>query len=79
MRKLLILVAWIGVAYVGICLAVFLFQEHLIFFPQKTDPEGEKELFSMHPGLKTVGFAASDGTRISGYFLPRYLSGRLAP
>lgn len=57
-------------AYLALALLAFLFQAHLVYFPNVPSRALAATPESAGLGYETVDFAADDGIRLNGWFLP---------
>jgi pimeloyl-ACP methyl ester carboxylesterase len=67
MKVLVVLLAVVGVLYVGICVLLYFQQERLLFFPQKL---ARTYRFSFKEPFQERWVKATDGTQLHGLFFP---------
>jgi len=60
----------LGMGYVAICGAVYVFQRNLQYFPTKESPALPASIHKTFSGVREVEFVAADGTRCLGWHWP---------
>ena len=79
MKVVAIIAVALGLAYSGYLAALYLGQDGMVFPVRKADPQRVAEIHRYYPELTDMDVTAADGTKLTGYFLPRRQDGRLAP
>ncbi|MEA4855931.1 MAG: alpha/beta hydrolase [Solidesulfovibrio sp.] len=79
MKIVVILGLALGLAYCGYLVMLYLGQDAMVFPGRAADPAREAEIRRYYPRLEDFTVTAADGTKLSGYYLPRTLDGKPAP
>ena len=58
----------IGAAYIGLLLLLFIFQDHLLYFPQSISPK-RSDLLGIPKNTETLEFTMQDGVKVRGWLV----------
>jgi len=67
-RIAMTLIAIAAGAFVVVCVALYVMQDSLIFYPQPDRPQAAKAIEAQHKGARTT-LAAADGTTLDGWLI----------
>lgn len=79
MKIVAIVVSALGLAYCSYLVSMYIAQDGMVFPGRAADAAREQELGRYYADLQPFDVTAADGTKLTGYYLPRKRDGQPAP